>query len=105
MYDQIVGSALVSIYAFASKTKQVDVDALLRTPQLPSIFIMDNIVFYGEFEIIGHRPLKDEEFNFPISYGRRLDREPNVFLQWGLIHIEKSIKGIAPLKYIFTGVV
>lgn len=38
------------------------------------------------------RPLKEDEFSFPISYGRRLDREPNVFLQWGLIHVEKSIK-------------
>jgi hypothetical protein len=83
---------LVSIYAFNSKDKHVDIDALLKMPQLPSTFMMDNIVFYGEFEIIGHRKLKDEEFNFPISYGRRLDREPNVFLQWGLIHVEKSIK-------------
>ncbi len=83
---------LVSIYAFTSKTKQVDIDVLLGTPQLPSTFMMDNIVFYGEFEIIGNRPMKDEEFRFPISYGRRLDREPNVFLQWGLIHVEKSIK-------------
>jgi hypothetical protein len=81
---------LVSIYALTSKTKQVDIDSLLRTPQLPSTFMMDNIVFYGE--LIGHRPMKDEEFSFPVSYGRRLDREPNVFLQWGLIHLEKSIK-------------
>lgn len=83
---------LVSIYAFTSKTKAVDIDALLRASQLPSAFMMDNTVFYGEFEIIGHRPLKDEDFSFPISYGRRLDREPNVFLQWGLIHVERSIK-------------
>lgn len=83
---------LVSIYAFTSETKRIEIDTLLRKPQLPSTFMMDNIVFYGEFEIIGHRPMKEEEFNFPISYGQRLDRVPNVFLQWGLIHVERSIK-------------
>jgi hypothetical protein len=83
---------LVTIYAFTSNTKQVDIDALLRAPKLPSDFMMDNIVFYGEYEIIGYKPLKDEDFEFPISFGRRLDQEPNVFLQWGLIHLEKPIK-------------
>ena len=82
---------LVTIYAFKSSTKQVEIDTIIKKPQLPSTFMMDNIVFYGEFEIIGHRPMKDEEFSFPISYGRRLDRQPYVFLQWGLIHVEKSI--------------
>jgi hypothetical protein len=83
---------LVTIYALTSKTKQVDIDVLLKAPQLPSTFMMDNIVFYGEFEIIGHKPMEEDEFSFPISYGRRLDREPYVFLQWGLIHVEKSVK-------------
>jgi hypothetical protein len=83
---------LVTIYALTSKNKKVEIDTLLKTPQLPTDFIMDNNVFYGEYEIIGHKPLDEEDFHFPISYGRRLDREPNVFLQWGLIHLEKPLK-------------
>lgn len=83
---------LVTIYALTSKTKHISIDTLLKTAELPSTFIMDNAIFYGEFEIIGHKPMEENEFSFPISYGRRLDGEPYVFLQWGLIHIEKSIK-------------
>jgi len=83
---------LVTIYALTAKTKQVDIYTILKAAQLPTDFMMDNNVFYGEYEIIGHSPLKDEDFNPPISYGRRLDRVPNVFLQWGLIHLEKPMK-------------
>jgi len=83
---------LVTFFAHTSQSKKVDIDELLKAPQLPSDFMMDNIVFYGEYEIIGHRALRDEDFEFPISYGQRLDREPYVFLQWGLIHVEKPIK-------------
>lgn len=54
--------------------------------------MMDNHLFYGEYEIIGHRALNESEFEFPISYGHRLDSIPNVFLQWGLIHLEKPRK-------------
>src|SRR5258708_4020651 len=55
--------------------------------------MMDNLLFYGEYEIIGHTTLKEEEFEFPMSYGRCLDYKiPNTFLQWGLIHVEKSLK-------------
>jgi hypothetical protein len=83
---------LVTIYAFTQKSKQIDIDILLKTPQLPTDFMMDNVVLYGEYELIGNRPLTDDDFHFPISYGRRLDSEPNVFLQWGLIHLERPIK-------------
>jgi hypothetical protein len=50
--------------------------------------MMDNLLFYGEYEIIGHKDLNDEEFNFPISYGRSIDQRNVVFLQWGVIHLE-----------------
>jgi len=55
---------------------------------LPSDVMFDNLVLYGEYEIIGHREVKEEEFDFPISYGAVLDARPVVFLQWGLIHKE-----------------
>jgi hypothetical protein len=54
--------------------------------------MMDNFLFYGDFEIIGNSKIKDEEFDFPISYGRSIGQDQIVFLQWGLIHIELPLK-------------
>ncbi|MBN1968292.1 MAG: immunity 26/phosphotriesterase HocA family protein [Candidatus Delongbacteria bacterium] len=79
---------LIKLYAFKSNNKLIDIEILKQQKSLPSDFIMDNVVFYGDFEIIGNLPLEIDEFEFPISYGMRIDRTPNVFLQWGLIHKE-----------------
>jgi hypothetical protein len=85
----IMGSPLlVKLYAFKSENKEVDINNLKNQKSLPSDLIMDNVIFYGEFEIIGNLPLEISEFDFPISYGIRIDQSPNVFLQWGLIHKE-----------------
>ena len=35
--------------------------------------MMDNHLYYGEYEIIGHLALSESEFEFPISYGHRLE--------------------------------
>ena len=54
----------------------------------------------GEFEIIGYKEIKDEEYVFPISYGRSIDNRGVVFLQWGLIH--KELPQETYCKYINT---
>ncbi len=79
---------IIQFFAYRSPTRIVDIAFLDQQPSLPADVMMDNLIFYGEFEIIGHRELVDEEFEFPISYGRSLDQRRIVFLQWGLIHIE-----------------
>lgn len=79
---------LIKLYAYKYYNKNVDIKSLKQQKSLPSDYIMDNVVLYGEFEIIGNLPLEINEFDFPISYGRRIDQTPNVFLQWGLIHKE-----------------
>jgi hypothetical protein len=53
--------------------------------------MMDNLLLYGEYEIIGHKDLGEDDFEFPISYGRSIDRRPVVFLQWGFIHRELPV--------------
>lgn len=83
---------LVTIYAFTSTAKNIDINSIVDKPRLPSDIMMDNHLYYGEYEIIGHLALSESEFEFPISYGHRLDSIPNVFLQWGLIHLEKPRK-------------
>ncbi|MET0467018.1 MAG: immunity 26/phosphotriesterase HocA family protein [Chitinophagaceae bacterium] len=79
---------IIELFAFRSSSKHIDINTLDKQARLPSDVMMDNLLLYGEFEIIGHRDLKDEEFDFPISYGRSIDQRNVVFLQWGLIHKE-----------------
>lgn len=97
--QMIMGPPLIiKLYAFKSDNKKVDIENLRNEKSLPSDIMMDNVIFYGEFEIIGNLPLEITEFEFPISYGMRIDRTPNVFLQWGLIHKELPKKDFN--KYI-----
>lgn len=85
----LMGPALIiELFAFSSANKEVSIEELDRQPRLPSDVMMDNLLLYGEFEIIGCREIKDDEFDFPISYGRSIDQRRIVFLQWGLIHKE-----------------
>lgn len=97
--QMIMGPPLIiKLYAFKSDNKMVDIENLRNEKSLPSDIMMDNVIFYGEFEIIGNLPLEITEFEFPISYGMRIDGTPNVFLQWGLIHKELPKKDFN--KYI-----
>ena len=87
--DLIMGPPLIiQLFAYKSSKKNVDITLLDQQPTLPSDIMMDNLIFYGEFEIIGHRALENDEFEFPISYGRSIDQRRIVFLQWGMIHLE-----------------
>lgn len=81
---------VIELFAFKSQSKNIDISILDNQPKLPSDIMMDNLLLYGEFEIIGHRKINDEEFDFPISYGRSISQRKVVFLQWGLIHKELS---------------
>lgn len=91
---------IVELFAYKSKTKNIAIGTLDKQSKLPSDVMFDNLLFYGDYEIIGHRTIHDEEFNFPISYGRSLDRRKVVFFQWGLIH--KELPQTEFNKYIFT---
>jgi len=80
---------LVQPFGVAMESRSADVGELARGPKLPSGLMMDNHLFYGEYEIIGHQDLAEEEFEFPISHGRSIELgKETVFLQWGLIHRE-----------------
>ena len=79
---------IVELFAFKSKTKNIDINTLDKQQKLPADVMMDNLLLYGEFAIIGNREINDEEYDFPISYGRSIGQTGIVFLQWGLIHKE-----------------
>ncbi|SEG71829.1 immunity 26/phosphotriesterase HocA family protein [Sphingobacterium lactis] len=92
---------LVQIFAYRSLDSNIEIEFLDKQPKLPSDYIMDNRIFYGEYEIIGHRNLKDDEFDFPISYGKKIDfGSDDVFLQWGLIHLELPMKAFSKYLHI-----
>ena len=52
--------------------------------------IMDNCFYYGEYKIIGNKPVSPEEWEPVITYGRSLMDRKTVFLQYGLIYKETS---------------
>ncbi len=83
---------LIKFYAFNSKTKEVDLEVLKSQKSLPSDYMMDNLIFYGDYEIVGNKQLEYDELDFPLSYGRRIDGTPNTYLHWGLIHLELPVK-------------
>lgn len=83
---------LVKLYPYISLERNIDIKLLENLKALPSDFMMDNHLHYGEYEIIGHKKLEEKEFEYPISYGRSIRfGDANVFLQWGLIHREVPI--------------
>ncbi|MBQ9746584.1 MAG: immunity 26/phosphotriesterase HocA family protein [Clostridia bacterium] len=76
---------VIAIYRIATEDKNIKAEELRTLARLPSQYIMDNPLFYGEFEIIGNAPLSREEQDYPLHYGESLfGRE--VFFQCGKEH-------------------
>ena len=74
-------------------------DKLEVLPALPSEYMMDNQLFYGEYAIIGHKGLNENDFDFPMSYGRHISSVKHcTFIQWGLIHKELPVSDFG--KYL-----
>ena len=62
----------VSIYHIVTENPDVSIEELTKLDCCPSEYIMDNILYYGECEIIGNGPLP-EEIDYPVMYGRSID--------------------------------
>ncbi|XLS28090.1 immunity 26/phosphotriesterase HocA family protein [Flavobacteriaceae bacterium M23B6Z8] len=85
---------VIKIYHHISPTKEIDLDELRTKKAIPAQYIMDNALFYGDFEIIGNQPLQKMEYDFPISYSKSIHYGDfdTVYLQYGLIYKETTIK-------------
>ncbi|MFN8296583.1 MAG: immunity 26/phosphotriesterase HocA family protein [Chitinophagales bacterium] len=104
--SNLMGKAIVvKIYHIISRNKETDLIELKSRNACPSEYIMDNRLFYGEYEIIGNLALEDKELDFPISYSKSIKRgdDKAIYIQWGKIYIEttiskfdKYLKGINP---------
>lgn len=68
-WDILMGKpAACSVYHIVTERKDVTLDELRELNSLPSVHIMDNRLFYGDFEIIGNIPIGEHE-DYPIMYG------------------------------------
>lgn len=99
MWDILAGQPLdCSVYHIATERADVSVDELRGKKSLPSTHIMDNHLFYGTYEIIGHIPITDHE-DYPIMYGQRYGPgEQALNLQCGKLY-RKIVGG----KELFRG--
>lgn len=86
-WDILMGKPLAcSVYRIATEDPNISVAQLEDLPSLPSVHIMDNKLFYGEFEIIGNIPIGAVE-DYPILYGNSISAlYRGVLLQWGRLH-------------------
>ena len=106
-WDIFMGKPLyVAVYHIATEDKNLMPEQLVDLKMLPSQLIMDNIFYYGECEIIGNLPLKEEEKDYPIHYGLsiRAGERNRVVYQRGTTYIS-VVDANAPVpRYHFNGV-
>lgn len=84
---------VIKIYHKIQTSKEIDLSLLKKLDNIPSQYIMDNVLFYGDYEVIDNLPLEDWELDFPISYARSISAQDNfktVYLQYGLIYKETT---------------
>lgn len=76
---------VVKVYHLITEDPDVPAERLRHLPALPSQYMMDNDLYYGQFPIVGHLPLEDDELDLPVMYGGSIDLRDSgkVYLQCG----------------------
>lgn len=87
-WDILAGKPLAcSVYHIVTERKDVSIGELEPLNSLPSVHMMDNRLFYGDFEIIGNLPIRGKE-DYPIMYGNSISALYRaVHLQCGKLHL------------------
>ena len=99
-WDILMGKGVVcAVYHIVTDRSDVTVDKLKGLNSLPSVNMMDNRLFYGDFQIIGNIPLSDRE-DYPIHYGNQLTRDKRCRLQWGKQLRILDGEGIFPYQFM-----
>ncbi len=91
--DRIGTPLVVKVYHKISDEMVVDIDEMERGLAMPSYMVMDNNIYYGEYKIIGNRPVTCRDLDGgPIEGGPKniLSDKGSAFLQFGLIYREMS---------------
>lgn len=86
-WDILMGKPLVcSVYHIVTERSDVSIDELKQLNTLPSVLMMDNRLFYGDYEIIGSISINEPE-DYPIMYGNSIaGRDRAVMLQCGKLY-------------------
>ena len=72
-WDILMGKPLVTaVYHIITEDPNIPVEELQDLPTLPSRFTADDLIYYGEYTIIGNLPLEQKELDFPVMYGINL---------------------------------
>lgn len=80
---------LVTLYNYSSDTLIQDLEILRTKDSIPAFYMMDDLLMRGQYPIIGHIPLKSDEINFPMHYGKHLGiNKKEFYFGWGLAMID-----------------
>lgn len=104
-WDILMGKPVdISIYHIATTRKDITVDELSALRSLPSDHMMDNFLFYGDYEIIGNIPIGEWE-DYPIMYGETISAiEQGARLQCGKLYRSLDEKATLGNKFSNGGV-
>ena len=99
-WDVLMGKPTAcSVYHIVTERQDVSIEELRNLKSLPSVHMMDNRLFYGDFEIIGNIPLGEKE-DYPIMYGDSISAlEKGVMLQCGKLY--RKIEGEKAFSFQF----
>lgn len=79
-----------SVYHTVTLRKDMSLEELARLDSLPSLHMMDNYLFYGQYEIIGNIPISENE-DYPIMYGNSITAyDRAVCLQCGKLFLRHN---------------
>ena len=84
---------IIELFHIITPKKNVPITELETLKTFPSQIILNNVISYGEYEIIGHKELP-ENIDYPIHYGRGITSEDKdiIHFQRGRIHKKISAK-------------
>lgn len=103
-WDILMCKPLVcSVYHIVTENKNLKVDDIKDLKSLPSCIIADNALFYGEYEVIGNIPIKEQE-DYPIMCGRMDLREKTAYLQCGKLYRKIENTDAIPCGFINNSV-
>lgn len=86
-WNNHMGTPLIcGIFQIATERQDITLDELRTLPRSPSEYMMDNVLYYGTFEIIGNLPIKDPDY--PICYGEGVSRDRSAKLQCGTLFLK-----------------
>lgn len=93
-WDKFLGRALiVETFHILTERKDVSIEELKTLKIFPAQYIMDNNLFYGDYEIIGNDTLP-AQLAYPIMYGEEIEQDSSkkIIFQCGRIHKEMEYR-------------